>query len=369
MIREYSTPFGRIRVRRGMAFGVIIIAALLAFEIFNYSTTDFALHDLLGDLSFLSLRWSTILALAFCGIDFAGIARIFTPEEGADEPAEVWYLFGAWLLAATMNAMLTWWGVSIAILEHETLGNAVVDRATLLKSVPIFVAVLVWLSRVLLIGNERTDAAGTPFDALNRYPGILPETLPAREIRNGFPTAPQTVAERWDVVALGEIPSGAGAFADAQLKALADFARNGGGLLVTGGPNAYGSGGYGDTPLTELIPLTLVPGDRQAEPVRPAVALPEARLFERYEAVFPEFGARNRVTLRPGSSATVAAAFEDGVPFLVCSEAGQGRVLCLTAPWSGPDADAFVTWPHYATLLGRAVRWLGKDLPLLPEGP
>lgn len=153
MIKEYATPFGRIRVRRGMAFGVIIIAALLAFEVFNYSTTDFALHDLLGDLSFLSMRWSTILAIAFCGIDFAGIARIFTPEEGADEPAEVWYLFGAWLLAATMNAMLTWWGVSIAILEHETLGNAVVDRATLLKSVPVFVAVLVWLSRVLLIGT------------------------------------------------------------------------------------------------------------------------------------------------------------------------------------------------------------------------
>lgn len=40
MIKEYATPFGRIRVRRGMAFGVIIIAALLAFEVFNYSTTD-----------------------------------------------------------------------------------------------------------------------------------------------------------------------------------------------------------------------------------------------------------------------------------------------------------------------------------------
>ena len=153
MFKEYSTPIGPIRLRRGLAFGVIIIGALLAFEIFNYSTTDFALHDLLGDLSFLDLRWSTILALAFCGIDFAGIARIFTPEEGADEPAEIWYLFGAWLLAATMNAMLTWWGISIAILNHQTLGSAIVDRATLLKAVPIFVAVLVWLSRVLLIGT------------------------------------------------------------------------------------------------------------------------------------------------------------------------------------------------------------------------
>ncbi len=107
-----------LRPRRSLIFGAIIILALLAFELFNYSTTDFALDDLLGDLNFAGLRWSTILALAFCGIDFAGIARLFTPEQGADEPAEVWYLFGAWLLAATMNAMLTWWGVSIAILQQ-----------------------------------------------------------------------------------------------------------------------------------------------------------------------------------------------------------------------------------------------------------
>jgi len=148
-----NTLTSRVRLQRGLVFGAMIIGALLAFEIFNFSTTEFALGDLLGQSKFMGMRWSTILALAFCGIDFAGIARLFTPEEGADEPAEVWYLFGAWLLAATMNAMLTWWGVSIAILDHDTLGNAVVARTTLLKVVPIFVAVMVWLSRVLIIGT------------------------------------------------------------------------------------------------------------------------------------------------------------------------------------------------------------------------
>jgi hypothetical protein len=143
----------RIPMRRSLVFGSLIMVALVSFEIFNYSTTDFALGDLLGGLRFLGIRWATILAIAFCGIDFAGIARLFTPERGADEPAEVWYLFGAWLIAATMNAMLTWWGVSIAIANHQTLGNSIVDRATLLKVVPIFVAVMVWLIRVLIIGT------------------------------------------------------------------------------------------------------------------------------------------------------------------------------------------------------------------------
>jgi hypothetical protein len=145
-----SNPF---RIQRGLLFGALIIMALLAFEIFNYSTTDFALTDLLGNLSFMGVHWATILAVAFCGIDFAGIARLFTPATGAESQNEIWYLFGAWMLAATMNAMLTWWGVSIAILNHETLGNAIVDRHTLLRVVPIFVAIMVWLIRVLIIGS------------------------------------------------------------------------------------------------------------------------------------------------------------------------------------------------------------------------
>lgn len=153
MNRALPLSLKGVHMQRGMLFGTLIVAALLAFEIFNFGTTEFALGDLLGDLTFLGVRWASILAIAFCGIDFAGIARIFTPEEGMDEPTEVWYLFGAWLLAAAMNAMLTWWGVSIAILNHETLGNAVVARETLLKVVPIFVAIMVWLIRVLIIGT------------------------------------------------------------------------------------------------------------------------------------------------------------------------------------------------------------------------
>ncbi|GAB4504711.1 MAG: hypothetical protein Fur0043_17050 [Anaerolineales bacterium] len=130
-----------------------MLGALLAFEVFNYSTTEFALRDVLGDLRFAGLRWATMLSIAFCGIDFAGIARLFTPEKGRDEPAEVWYLFGAWLLAAAMNAMLTWWGVSVAIVNHTPAGSALIGQATMTTVVPVFVAVMVWLIRVLIIGT------------------------------------------------------------------------------------------------------------------------------------------------------------------------------------------------------------------------
>ena len=131
----------------------MILSALIAFELFNYGTTEFAFKDLLGDLSFLGVHWATILALAFCGIDFAGIARLLTPQTPRRHNMEAWYLLSAWFLAATMNAMLTWWAVSLALLNHSQLGNEILDRHSLVTSVPVFVAVLVWLMRVLMIGT------------------------------------------------------------------------------------------------------------------------------------------------------------------------------------------------------------------------
>jgi len=143
----------RAAQNRGLIFGGIILSALLAFEVFNFSSTAFALHDIMGDLAFGPLSWATILAVAFCGIDFAGIARIFTPEQGRDEPVEVWYLFGAWLLAAGFNATLTWWGISVAILQHNAAGGILLGQATMTKVVPVFVAGMVLLIRVLLINT------------------------------------------------------------------------------------------------------------------------------------------------------------------------------------------------------------------------
>jgi hypothetical protein len=56
-----------------------------------------------------------------------------------------------------MNAVMTWWAVSVTLLNNATFGNEVLGREQLLRWVPIFVAVLVWLTRILnnaTFGNE-----------------------------------------------------------------------------------------------------------------------------------------------------------------------------------------------------------------------
>lgn len=176
---------------RKAVIGIILVVALVAFEVFNFDTTRFALNSILGEVAFLGVTWATILAIAFCAIDFAGLARLFTPERGADEPKEVWYLMGAWLLGATMNAAMTWWAVSLTLLSHD-FGNEVLGRETLLKLVPVFVAALVLLTRILFIGafsvagEHVFDLAGTARGnnrAVQPQPAAQPAaSLPAPQV-------------------------------------------------------------------------------------------------------------------------------------------------------------------------------------------
>ena len=67
----------------GAIWGIILVLALVGFEVFNFSTTRFALYDLWGSLGIAGISYATIFAIVFCAIDFGGIARIFTPE-GSD---------------------------------------------------------------------------------------------------------------------------------------------------------------------------------------------------------------------------------------------------------------------------------------------
>ncbi len=143
----------RWQFSRQTIVGVLLGVALFAFELFNFDTTRYALDNLLGGVTFAGASWATILAIAFCAIDFAGLAHLFTPQQGWAEPKEVWFLSAAWLLGASMNAVMTWWAVSLTVLSHPIIGNEIFNRGQLLKIVPIFVAVLVWLTRLLFIGG------------------------------------------------------------------------------------------------------------------------------------------------------------------------------------------------------------------------
>lgn len=182
---QFSIDRGRDLLSRKIVVAAILGVALLAFEIFNFDTTQFALTNLLGEISFAGILWATILAIAFCAIDFAGLVRLFTPQRNAEEPRAVWFLTGAWFLGTIANSILTWWAVSLTLLSHE-FGNEVLSRETLLRYVPIFVAMLVWLTRILFIGAFSV-AGEKALDASREASPGLPVAVTQREL----PTAVQ----------------------------------------------------------------------------------------------------------------------------------------------------------------------------------
>ncbi|HMN11181.1 MAG TPA: hypothetical protein PKD55_02505 [Bellilinea sp.] len=132
---------------------VILALSLVFFQMFTFSTTEYSLRSLLGNPDFYGFPWAMLLALAFAGADFAGMARIFTPERGKDEPLEVWILTGAWLAVASLNAVLTWYGVGQAMLGANVQGSELISRAELLEYVPITLAMLTWIVRILLVST------------------------------------------------------------------------------------------------------------------------------------------------------------------------------------------------------------------------
>ncbi|GAB4572429.1 MAG: hypothetical protein Kow0077_11860 [Anaerolineae bacterium] len=198
---------------RGLWSGLILLAALVAFELFNFATTEYALQSLFGSQDALGIAtWAKILAIAFCGIDFAGLSRLFTPETGHKEPREVWLLTGAWFLGAGMNAVMTWWAVGSALSANPYLGNELVSRADILRIGPIFIAGLVWFTRILIIGTfafagdhlfstaQRTasviDSRATPLSAM---PPATPRSVPKPSTRSlpergGMPLASSAYA-------------------------------------------------------------------------------------------------------------------------------------------------------------------------------
>jgi hypothetical protein len=178
--------------RRGASFLALIAGATILFEAFNFSTTEHALGSVMGGLQFLGISWSTILALAFCGIDFAGIARLFAPEERANEHVEGIYLLAAWLLAGAINAAMTWWAVTVALLQQPILGNELVSRQDLILYVPILVAGAVWLIRVLLIGTLTISggkAAGQKTGTAEQKPLPVRRLSPAEIPAAAFPSS------------------------------------------------------------------------------------------------------------------------------------------------------------------------------------
>ena len=216
----------------------------------------------------------------------------------------------------------------------------------------------------------------------------------AEELAGGFPETREELF-RYSGVVLGSVE--ASFFRSDQLNMLRDLvSRRGGGLLTLGGRSAYAEGGYRDTPLAEILPFTLPPGDadgsgdgapRAADPrssfrqlrvtpTRAGSSHPVVRLESDPEddraryAGLPLLSAVNRLAAaKPGAVTLLEGAPEVGggaEPVLAFQRFGRGRVASLTVQdlwlWQ-MHADIPVEDQTHEVLWRRLLRFLAADAP------
>ncbi len=167
------------------------------------------------------------------------------------------------------------------------------------------------------------------------------------ELLGGFPrTREELFAYR--ALILGSIE--AGAFTGDQLQMIADFVdRRGGGLLMIGGARAFGEGGFGGTPVADVLPLTIDPSTRASEPADLArlqvlptragethastqIAATEAASAARWRELPQVTSVNAPLTPKPAAIVLLTGTDERGreQPVLTWHQYGLGKAVALT---------------------------------------
>lgn len=170
----------------------------------------------------------------------------------------------------------------------------------------------------------------------------------AEELVNGFPKSEEDLF-RFDALIIGSME--ATFFTFDQLKAIEQFvSRRGGTVIALGGSKAFNVGGYGNTPLADLLPIYLngpgeIPGESQTFKAAPAERgrdNPAARLVDQPDANSKAWEQMPAITLpevitdlKPGASVVLEARSikerNRVVPLLVEERYGRGKSMAFLA--------------------------------------
>lgn len=190
-----------------------------------------------------------------------------------------------------------------------------------------------------------------------------------------LPDSPASLAA-YSAVLLVPLSGKNAGMTSAQMNTLAAYVRGGGGLVMVGGTNSFGAGGFEKTPLAELLPVQITRSDDNVVNVtqRPAVTAGDHPLLAGLPVQWPAFGSAyggyHDVRLKEGATQvlsvdpTVAA----DVPFVAAWDAGEGRVLSFGALWAFGTGEQFKAWEHAGRFLGNMVQWLSHGKAQVDAG-
>lgn len=163
---------------------VVIVVAIICFELFNFGTNREVLDGLFGNVVFLTITAGAWLAAGAAFVDFGGLSRIFTSEVTMrQESLEIKAITIAWLFASVFNAWLTFVWV-LNRLEAGGANNLPARMQDDSFTIAVAIAAFVFLVRMVLIFGGATigdKMLRLPFSAPSlRRSGGTPMPAPVR---------------------------------------------------------------------------------------------------------------------------------------------------------------------------------------------
>jgi len=205
--------------------------------------------------------------------------------------------------------------------------------------------------------------------------GIHVTQMMAHEVPGNFPFEADSL-DAYDVIVLSDIGTNSfllptetwlqGQSKPNRLQVLAEWVRGGGGLLMAGGYLSFqgfeGKARFHDSPIEEILPVTISPYDDRVEApqgAQPHLENHDHAIVRGVSHEWPVLLGYNRVTMK--DDATLVASV-DGDVLIATQQVGRGR----TAVWTsdiGPHwcPEQFVRWDDFSTLMSGIVRWLANN--------
>lgn len=164
------------------------------------------------------------------------------------------------------------------------------------------------------------------------------------------------------------------------LEKVREFVREGGGFAMLGGIRSFDSGGYGETPLREVLPVELdgkgsfqtgsslrsvLTASGKTHPI--TRLLPDPRANEEAWKKMPILTTLNRVPRARGEALLLAApdGASGGFPLLTVGKYGKGRTLALMSDdfwrWNFAAVGEKESPQNHLKLIRQALRWLAQE--------
>ncbi len=194
--------------------------------------------------------------------------------------------------------------------------------------------------------------------------GNQPEFAWANCPPNAIETFPGTYKElfSFNTIVLSDVNYKA--IGDIGFEMICDYVEQGGGLLVTGGPYAFGNGEYEGTRLLEVLPVTLSgafdlkwAGKGKSWPLTPADTNHPVLKGVSF-AGNPRVFQHHFVTPKQGAQVVLESA---GKPALILGRYGKGKVAVLTLSPTGMGKEnetQWWDWDGWFKLVKNLLRWL-----------